>query len=52
MESKVLSFTIQFDKEQVPFKDFKTYQTVEGKFTDRYYFECYDITDPIHPSEL
>lgn len=52
MESKVLSFTGQFDKEQVPFKDFKTHQTVEGKFTDRYYFECYDITDPNHPSEL
>jgi uncharacterized protein YfeS len=48
MESKVLSFTGQFDKEQVPFKDFKTHQTVEGKFTDRYYFECYDITDPNH----
>ena len=24
----------------------------EGRFSERYFFECYDITDPNHPSEI
>jgi hypothetical protein len=51
LETKRLSFTGRFEEEQVPSKDFKTNQIIEGKFSQRYYFECYDITDPDHPSE-
>jgi hypothetical protein len=28
-----------------------TNQVIEGRFSERYSFECYDITDPNHPSE-
>jgi hypothetical protein len=51
-ETKRLSFTGIFEDEPVPSKDFKTNQIIEGKFSQRYYFECYDITDPDHPTEL
>ena len=51
-EHKRLSFTGQHSEEIVPYKDFKTKEIVEGKFSERYYFECYDITDPSLPSEL
>jgi hypothetical protein len=52
-EHKRLSFTGQHSEETIPYKDFKTKEIVEGKFSERYYFECHDITDPNHPpSEL
>ena len=51
-EHKRLSLTGQFQKEQVPYKDFITNQMVEGRFSERYFFECYDITDSNHPSEI
>jgi hypothetical protein len=51
LEQKRLSFTGRFNKEQVPYKDFITNQVIEGRFSERYSFECYDITDPNHPSE-
>ena len=51
-ELKRLSFTGQFQKEQVPYKDFITNQVIEGRFSERYFFECYDITDSNHPSEI
>jgi hypothetical protein len=51
-ELKRLSFTGQFEKEQVPYKDFITNQVIEGRFSERYFFECYDITDSNHPSEI
>jgi hypothetical protein len=51
-EHKRLSLTGQFQKEQVPYKDFITNQVTEGKFSERYFFECYDITDSNHPSEI
>jgi hypothetical protein len=44
--------TGQFQKEQIPYKDFITNQVVEGRFSERYFFECYDITDSSHPSEI
>jgi hypothetical protein len=50
-EHKRLSLTGQFQKEQVPYKDFITSQVIEGRFSERYFFECYDITDSNHPSE-
>jgi hypothetical protein len=51
-EHKRLSFTGQHSEEIIPYKDFKTKEIVEGKFSERYYFECHDITDPNRPSEL
>jgi hypothetical protein len=51
-EHKRLSLTGQFQKEQVPYKDFITNQVTEGRFSERYSFECYDITDPNHPSDI
>jgi hypothetical protein len=51
-EHKRLSLTGQFQKEQIPYKDFVTNQVIEGRFSERYFFECYDITDPNHPSEI
>jgi len=51
-ELKRLSMTGQFQKERIPYKDFITNQAVEGRFSERYFFECYDITDSNHPSEI
>ena len=51
LEQKRLSFTGRFNKEQVPYKDFITNQVTEGRYSERYFFECYDITDQNHPSE-
>jgi hypothetical protein len=51
-ESKLLSFTGKCDKVEVPAKDFETGQTIPDKYVERYSFECYDISDPDHPSEL
>jgi hypothetical protein len=33
-------------------KDFETSQVIPGKYVTRYSFECYDITNPDHPSQL
>jgi hypothetical protein len=52
LEQKRLSFTGRFNKEQVPYKDFITNEAIQGRFSERYFFECYDITDSIHPSEI
>jgi hypothetical protein len=52
LEQKRLSFTGRFNKEQVPYKDFITNEAIQGRFSERYFFECYDITDPNHPSEI
>jgi hypothetical protein len=51
-EHKRLSLTGQFQKERIPYKDFITNQVTEGRFSERYFFECYDITDSNHPSEI
>jgi hypothetical protein len=51
LEQKCLSFTGLFNKEQVPYKDFITNEVIQGRFSERYFFECYDITDQNHPSE-
>ena len=51
-EFKGLSLTGQFQKEQIRYKDFITNQVIEGRFSERYFFECYDITDSNHPSEI
>jgi hypothetical protein len=47
-----LSFTGKFDKREVQAKDFETDQAIPDKHVTRYSFECYDVTDPDHPSEL
>ena len=51
-ERKLLSFTGKFDKKEDQAKDFETGQVISDKYVTRYSFECYDITDPDHPSEL
>ena len=51
-ERKRLSFTGKFEMKREPVKDFVTKALIPGKFSDVYYFECYDITDPNHPSQL
>ena len=51
-ELKRLSMTGQFQKEQIPYKDFITNQVVESIFSERYFFECYDITDSNHPFDI
>ena len=51
LEQKRLSFTGWLNKEQVPYKDFITNEVIQGRFSERYYFERYDVTDPNHPSE-
>jgi hypothetical protein len=37
---------------EVPAKEFETGQTIPDKYVTKYSLECYDITDPDHPSEL
>jgi hypothetical protein len=51
-ECNLLSFTGKFDNMEVPAKDFETGLDIPGKYVERFSFECYDITDPDHPSEL
>ena len=51
-ERKLLSFTGKIDKVEVPAKDFETGQMIPDKYVTKYSFECYDITDADHPSEL
>jgi hypothetical protein len=51
-EQKRLSFTGKCDKREVPAKDFESGQEIPDKYITRYSFECYDITNPDHPSEL
>lgn len=51
-QHKRLSFTGNFRSEKVPAKDFKTGEPIQGKFTEQYFFDCYEITDPNRPSEL
>ena len=38
-------------KNKYLYKDFITNQVTEGRYSERYFFECYDITDQNHPSE-
>jgi len=51
-EHKRLSLTGQYSEEQVPYKGYNTNQIIEGKVSERSYFECYDIIDPNYLSEL
>src|SRR6187200_1684935 len=51
-ERKLLSFTGKCDKVEVPAKDFETGLIIPDKYVEKYCLECYDISDPDHPSEL
>jgi hypothetical protein len=51
-ERKLLSFTGKIDKVEVPAKDFETGLMIPDKYVEKYSLECYDITDPDHPSEI
>ena len=50
-QKRRLSFTGHFEKKQVQDKDFTTGELIPNKFSTRYLFSVYDITDPNHPSE-
>jgi hypothetical protein len=50
-QKRRLSFTGQFEKKQVQDKDFTTGELIPNKFSTRYLFSVYDITDPNHPIE-
>jgi hypothetical protein len=51
-ERKRLSFNGKFIKKTEPAIDFTTKAELPGRFVDKFYFECYDITDPNHPTQL
>src|SRR5437870_4798279 len=51
-ERKLLSFTGKIDKVEVPAKDFETGLMIPDKYVEKHSLECYDITDPDHPSEI
>jgi hypothetical protein len=51
-QKRRLSFTGMFEKKQVQDKDFTTGELIPNKFSTRYLFSVYDITDPNHPSEV
>jgi len=44
-ERKVLLFTSNVNKKDVPAKDYETGLEIPGKYVTRYLFECYDITN-------
>ncbi len=44
-ECKVLLFTGNQNKKDVPAKDYETGLDIPGKYVTRYLFECYDITN-------
>jgi hypothetical protein len=50
-QKRRLSFTGHFEKKQVQDKDFTTGELIPNKFSTRYLFSVYDITDPNHPIE-
>jgi hypothetical protein len=50
-QKRRLSFQ-DFEKKQVQNKDFATGELIPDSYSTRYFFSCYDITDPDHPSEL
>jgi predicted GNAT family acetyltransferase len=51
-ETKTLLFTGKCQKANVPAKDFATGMVIPNKFTTRWRFECYDVSDPNNPSDI
>ena len=43
-ERRLLYFTGNFDKKEVPVTDYQTGEVIPGKYKNRDSFECYDIT--------
>jgi hypothetical protein len=50
-EERVFLFTGEYQKVQVPAKDFVTKQIIPGKMVTRFRFQVYDVTNPDEPSE-
>jgi hypothetical protein len=51
-EQRTFLFTGEYQKAQLPAKDFVTKQVIPGKMVTRYRFQVYDVTDPDSPSEV
>ena len=51
-ERKVLLFTDNMNKKDVPAKDYETGLEIPGKYVTRYYFDCYDITATRNPDNI
>jgi hypothetical protein len=52
LEERTFLFTGEYQKVQVPLKDFVTKQIIPGKTTTRFRFQVYDTTNPDSPSEV
>lgn len=50
-EQKTLLFTGEYQKVEVPSKDWVTKEIIPGKMSTRYRFQVYDISDPDNSSE-
>ena len=50
-EQRTFLFTGQYQKLEVPAKDYVTKQIIPGKMVTKYRFQCYDVTDPNNPSD-
>ena len=51
-ETRTFLFTGNYQKIEVPAKDFVTKQTIPGKMVTKYRFQVYDVTDPDNPSDI
>jgi hypothetical protein len=51
-EERTFLFSGEYQKVQVPLKDWETKQIIPGKTTTRWRFQVYDITNPDNPSEV
>lgn len=50
-ETRTFVFSGEFQRIQIPAKDFVTKQEIPGKMVQRWRFQVYDVSDPDNPSE-
>jgi hypothetical protein len=51
-EQRTFLFTGDYQKLEVPAKDFVTKQIIPGKMVTRFRFQAYDVTDSDNPSDV
>ena len=51
-ESKTLLFSGNYQKIEVPAKDWQTKQIIPGKMVTKWRWQVYDVTNPDRPSEV
>jgi hypothetical protein len=51
-EQSTFLFTGDYQKLEVPAKDFVTKQIIPGKMVTKFRFQVYDVTDPDNPSDV